>query len=121
MGDERRSRGSLELDRRVVEKIAAQATVEVPTAGGTAGGLLGIGTRADLSSLPKVEVDLTGQTARVSVEVALDYPTPVSASAGEVRKHLVARVLELTGVEVSRVDVSVIALSRPTRGKRVLR
>lgn len=118
---ERRSRGNLELDRRVVEKIAAQAAREVPTAGGKSGGVLGIGAHADTSALPKVEVDLTGRTARVAVEVALAYPTALAESAEQVRTHVMTRVAQLTGVQVSRVDVSITALSRPQHAGRSLR
>lgn len=119
--DERRSRGTLKLDRRVVEKIAAQAAREVPAAGGRSGGVLGIGAHADTSALPKVEVDLTGQTARLEVEVAVTYPDPISKSAENVRSQIMSRVNQLTGVEVSRVDIYVTATSRPTNQERTLR
>ncbi len=116
-----RSRGDLVLSRQVVEKIASQAAVEVAAAGGRSGGFLGIGTQADLSSRPKVSVDLSGRTASISVEVAIAYPNPIARASEEVRRRIMSRVNELAGVETTRVDVTVISLISDRDTREVLR
>ena len=118
---ERRSRGRLVLDRSVVEKIAGQAAREVAAAGGQSGGFLGIGSHTDLSARPKVDVDLSGQTAHVSMEVALAYPTSLRSSAERIRAQVIERVAALSGVEVSRVDITVTALHHPGPAREALR
>lgn len=109
------------VSRKVVEKIAGQAALEVSSAGGRSGGFLGIGAEADLRARPKVDVDLTGATASVVVDVAIAYPNPIADSAQQVRDQMMARVGELAGVEVSRVDVNITALTRRDVAKEVLR
>lgn len=118
---EPRSRGKLVLSRQVVEKIASQAAMEIPTARGRSGGLFGIGSHADLSSRPKVSADLSGRTATVHVEVAIGYPAPIARAAEQVRRHVMERVSSLAGVQVSRVDVTITALARVDQHQGVLR
>lgn len=118
---EPRSRGALVLSRRVVEKIASQAAMEIATAGGRSGGFLGFGSHADLSSRPKVSVDLSGRTATIRVEVAIAYPSPIARAAEQVRCQMVERVSSLAGVQVTRVDVTITALAREHEQKGVLR
>ena len=102
------------MDHKVIEKIAGQAASEVASAGGSSGGFLGIGSRTDLSARPKVEVELSGGTASVDLAITVAYPTPIRKVTGQVRQHLIDRVGELTGVEVTRVDITVSALHRDT-------
>lgn len=118
---ERRSRGELVVSRRVVEKIASQAAVEIAAAGGRSGGFLGVGSHADLSSRPKVDVDLSGHTATIMVEVAIAYPSPIAAAAEQVRRRMMSRVGELAGVRVTRVDVTITMLATDHDDKEVLR
>lgn len=107
-------RGQLVIGHRVVEKIARQAASEIAAAGGTIGGFLGLGSRSDLSARPKAEVELSGRTASIDLTVAVAYPTPLRQAAEEVRQHVIDRVAELVGVEVTRVDVSITALHQPS-------
>ena len=53
------TRGQTVLAARVIEKIAAQVASDESSAGGSSGGFLGIGTRADLSARPKASVELS--------------------------------------------------------------
>ena len=115
------SRGKLVLSKRVVEKIASQAALEIATAGGRSGGFLGFGSHADLSSRPTVSATLSGRTATIEVEVAIAYPNPIGPAAEQVRRQMMERVSSLAGVHVSRVDVTVTALARADRRKDVLR
>lgn len=107
-----RSRGRLTLEKKAVERIAAQAASESDSGrtGGVAGGFLGFGTHADLSARPGATVELIGRTAHVTVEVTVAYPTPIRAATDAIRQHVTARVHELTGVQVTRVDITVTAL-----------
>lgn len=118
---ERRSRGQLVVSRRVVEKIASQAAVEIAAAGGKSGGFLGIGSHADLSTRPEVVVDLSGHTATITVAVAIAYPSPIAAAAEQVRRRVMSRVGELAGIQVTRVDVTISMLATKHDDKGVLR
>lgn len=111
---DRAARGSLVLARQVVEKIAGQAAAEIASAGGRSGGFLGFGTHTDLSARPKVDVSLFGRTATIEMAVAVAYPTSIRRSTERVRRQVVQRVKELAGVEVTRVDITLTALHRPT-------
>ncbi len=118
---EPRSRGRLVLSKRVVEKIASQAALEIATAGGRSGGFFGFGSHADLSSRPTVRANLSGRTATIDVEVAIAYPHPIGPAAEQVRRQMMERVSSLAGVRVSRVDVTVTVLARADKQRDVLR
>ena len=105
-------RGRLIINHKVIEKIASQAASEVARAGGSSGGFLGIGSHTDLSARPKVDVELSGGTASVDLAITVAYPTPIRQVTEQVRQHLIDRVGELTGVEVTRVDITVSAFHR---------
>ena len=102
------------MDHKVIEKIASQAASEVASAGGSSGGFLGFGSHTDLLARPKVEVELSGRTASVDLAITVAYPTPIRTVTDQVRQHLIDRVGELTGVEVTRVDITVSALHSDT-------
>lgn len=108
-----RSRGHLVVERKVVERVAAQVASESDSGqtGGVSGGFLGFGTRTDLSALPATTVELVGQTATVRLDLTVAYPAPIRAATDQVRRRVMSRVRELTGVEVTRVDITVIALT----------
>lgn len=113
-----RLRGHLRLDKRVIEQIASQAASESSATGGTSGGLLGIGAHSDLDARPAVSAEIVGRTATLAIELAVTYPTPIGAATDDVREHVVKRVADLAGVDVTRVDITVTALHRaaaPTR------
>ena len=109
-GAEWRQRGRLVLAKQVVEKIAGQVASEISAAGGRSGGFLGIGAHTDLSARPKVDVELAGRTATLAIEMAVAYPVSIRQATDRVRDRLTQRVGQLTGVEVTRVDITVVAL-----------
>ena len=111
-------RGNLVVEKRVVERIAGQAASECSDTGGASGGVLGIGAQADLTARPAPVVELVGQSATVALDLTVAYPAPIRAATDRIRAHIVRRVHELTGVEVSRVDITVTALPRPATGPR---
>ena len=101
------------MPKRVIERIAAQAASESGTGqtGGRSGGLLGFGSSADLTARPDTSVELVGTTATVDIALTVAYPTPIRVATDQVRQRVMGRVHELTGVEVTRVDITVTALS----------
>ncbi|MEO6998919.1 MAG: Asp23/Gls24 family envelope stress response protein [Terracoccus sp.] len=100
-------RGHLVISQHVMEQLASQVASEITQAGGTSGGLLGLGARTDLSARPAAKVELSGQQASISLDIVLGYPSPLAATTDRVRRHVVTKVQELTGVEVTRVDIDV--------------
>ena len=109
-GAERRQRGRLVLAKQVVEKIAGQVASEVSATGGRSGGFLGVGAHTDLSARPKVDVELAGRTATLALGIAVAYPVSIRQATDHVRAQVTQRVGQLTGVEVTRVDITVVAL-----------
>lgn len=101
------SRGHTVLANKVIEKISSQVASDEAVAGGSSGGFLGIGARADLTARPKVSVQLSGNMATLSVEVGMLYPVPLRQATEDLRQRIRTRVTELTGVEVRHVDIKV--------------
>ena len=107
-----RDRGDLDIADRVVAKIAGRAAtevdgVQVPNAGGLRD-LVG-------SATPKVQADVEGTTAALTVVVAIDYPLPVFDTAAEVRRRVTARLGELAGMDRVEVRVEVNELTTSSR------
>ncbi|TDV48745.1 Asp23/Gls24 family envelope stress response protein [Actinophytocola oryzae] len=107
--------GRTTLADRAVEHTAVQAITEVADVGGAAGRLLG--AAEDRSAQVSVTVD--GTTAALDVRLSIAYPASVARRTQEVRDHLVERVHELTGLVVTRVDITVTALylAQPAQGR----
>lgn len=103
-------RGHLVLADKVVEKIASQAATEVGATHGRAGGRLRLGPRAGGSARPDVDVELSSDSADLSLTVGIAYPGSIRRATHEIRTHVVQRVQELTGVTVQRVDLDVAFL-----------
>jgi uncharacterized alkaline shock family protein YloU len=113
-----RDRGALDIADRVVAKIAGRAAsevpgVQVPNAGGLRD-LVG-------SGMPKVQADVDGTTAAVTVVVAIDYPLPVFDTAAEIRRQVTSRLADLAGIDRVdvRVEVAELIVSRRSTGRRV--
>lgn len=111
--DELRRRGTTVIADQVFEKIAGQAASEVATSRGRTGGVLGIGSDADASARPKVDVDLSADSADFDIAAGIAYPGSIRAAAQEIRDRVTRAVHELTGVPVHRVDIDVTFLTTP--------
>ena len=120
--------GRIDVEPKVVEKIAAQAAVEIPDAGGAAARLLGrampgsghLGIRASgLNSLPKVNASVDGQLGFLDVELSVRWPAPINRVTEEVRQHLHQRIGELVGLQVREVNIEVVDLIGQTPSARV--
>lgn len=99
-------RGRLVVAKQVVEKLAAQAAVEVTTGEHR----MVFAPRTDSDPGPVVAVQLDGSDTWLQVEVDLVYPAPLRATTDDLRAHLVRRVEELSGLTVRRLDIRVAQL-----------
>lgn len=117
-----RSRGRLVIEKKVVERIASHAASESGPTGGVSGGFLGLGASGDLDAPPTADVELIGQTAVIRLDLTVAYPAPIRAASDHVRSHVMERVHTLTGVEVTRVDITVARLlpDNDTASRKVL-
>lgn len=105
------SRGETVMAKQVIEKIAAQVALDETAAGGFSGGFLGLGSKTDLSARPKTSVQVTGNFAALKIEVALPYPAPLRQASEQLRRTLMERVHQLTGLEIKQVDVRIATLA----------
>ncbi|WP_432254077.1 hypothetical protein [Streptomyces sp. HNM1019] len=128
-------RGATRIADRVVAKIASQAAREALRGGGTDSGAdvavdvvanAGADIGADVAVVPgeAAVADVVGArpyavavvrggVARVRVAVELGYPSDIGGHCGAVRRQVIERVGELTGMEVPEVAVTVERLHVP--------
>ncbi|MGW0556708.1 Asp23/Gls24 family envelope stress response protein [Streptomyces sp. NPDC002926] len=108
-------RGSTTISERAVERIAARVLTETEHIGGTAGRILGIavpGEHADHAA--RVTAKVSGDSvAALDVHLSVVYPESVAHTTEDARAHLVRRIADLTGLTVTRVDITVTALRAP--------
>ncbi|MFD5245700.1 Asp23/Gls24 family envelope stress response protein [Amycolatopsis sp. NPDC058340] len=114
-------RGGLTVADGAVERIAARAITELEGVGGAASRVLGIAVGGeDLDQGAKVSAHVTGSTTTLDVRLSVKYPLSVRATTETVREHLIRRVGGLSGLTVTRVDITVTALhSAETETRRV--
>ncbi|MFE6614402.1 Asp23/Gls24 family envelope stress response protein [Amycolatopsis sp. NPDC057786] len=114
-------RGALTVADGAVERIAARAITELDGVGGAASRVLGIAVGGeDPGQGAKVSAHVTGSTATLDVRLSVKYPLSVRATTESAREHLIRRVGELSGLAVTRVDITVTALhSTETETRRV--
>lgn len=114
--------GRTTLADRAVERTAVQAITEIAGVGGAAPRLLGDtvgGTAEERSAQVSAVVD--GTTASLRVRLSIAYPASVAHTTHQVRAHLIERLRELTGLVVTRVDITVTALYLTHPGHRRVR
>ncbi|MCD2143991.1 Asp23/Gls24 family envelope stress response protein [Gordonia paraffinivorans] len=104
--------GTLTIEDRVVEQIAARAVLDIPDVTrrqGTVGSLLGstAGRSAIGSDLPRATLRSSGSARRISLEIALEWPCAVADVSRRSRDHVADEVERLTGTRPVRVDVTV--------------
>ena len=95
-------RGSLNVRAQALQHIVETVALEVPGVRRTDGGLAGV-----RSGSPRASVRVRGTNARVRLEVACRWPAPVNRIATDVRRHVLDRASELSGVRLASVDVTV--------------
>ncbi|MGZ4681337.1 MAG: Asp23/Gls24 family envelope stress response protein [Acidimicrobiales bacterium] len=105
-------RGVTTIAPRVVEKLVARAAAGVPGAhAASVGGLHSLLSPATRSP-GSVDADITGATVRLEVHIDAEWPASVVAVAQRARDEIRATVLELAGLDLQVLDVSVEHLVR---------
>lgn len=110
-------RGRLVVADRAVEKIAIAAASEVSgvqSAGSTLDGVIG-------RAYPQADVQVAGGHAKVSLELAVTWPSPLAPTTAAVRDRVRDRLETFAGLRVDRVDVTVAKLvqAEPKQERRV--
>src|SRR5918998_1231714 len=115
-------RGRTSIGNGVVSKIAgiaAQEVEKVQMGGGTAaavGGFLssvtgavtgGDSTGGGASLTTGVSVEVGQEEAAVDLTMAVEYGTPIPRTTEEVRRNVINRVENLTGLRVTEVNITV--------------
>lgn len=96
-------RGTTTIADKVVQRIASIAADEIEAVTGHRSGWASVVRRG----LPRAEATVAGGSARIKVDVAAVWPTPLSTLSAQVRDHVTAQVTSLTGVDIVAVDVTV--------------
>jgi uncharacterized alkaline shock family protein YloU len=111
-------RGTLIVEPRAVERIAAAAATEVEHIGGAARRVLSVAVGDDAQApRPQVDAAVDGSAVRLAVICSVAYPHPVATVTDRLRTHLVERVSSLTGLTPRSVRIAVAALTAdPGRG-----
>jgi len=110
-------RGQTTIADGVVEHIARLVSTDVPGVEPAGSGLDKVVGR----QYPKVNAQVAGSRARLSVQVAVVWPYPLADVCAQVRDQVAARLTELTGLSIDAVDVTaakVVQAQTPSR-KRV--
>lgn len=111
--------GWIALNDRVVARLAAQAALEISDAGAAAPRVLGRAVpgvealgmrRTSLTMLPKSSADVDGSIARIELSLSVRWPASVPGVTAAVRAHVIERVRELTGLQISEVSIDVTDL-----------
>ncbi|MEV0230458.1 Asp23/Gls24 family envelope stress response protein [Nonomuraea sp. NPDC050786] len=95
-------RGRTQIAGRVVSKIACCAAAEIPEV-----------REVHLGNLPwarSSSAEVRGEQAAVRLTVSVAYPSPLRAVAARLREHVIGRVAAQTGLDVTRLDVTMTDL-----------
>lgn len=116
----RGERGNTTVSNTVVAKIAgvaAQEVEKVQMGGGAAaavGGFLGSVTGSASAGLTRgVSVEVGEEEAAVDLTLAVEYGTPIPQAAEAVRRNVINRVENLTGLRVTEVNITVTDVQTP--------
>ena len=105
------------VSERTIERVAEVAASTVPGSRNIDAKLAGLAGR----SLPRIEahIDRTTGLVAIDAEIATSYPAPVAAITDAVRATIIAHIRTLTGMDVSRVNVTVANVESIDDGSRV--
>ncbi|MFW6111711.1 MAG: Asp23/Gls24 family envelope stress response protein [Candidatus Bipolaricaulota bacterium] len=102
--------GEIEISKDVITTIAAVAALEIE-------GLVEQSSKSGISSVfnrgsgKTVETDLEDGRVKINVNIAVQYGYPVHETAQQVQDNVQKQVEDMTGLEVSEVNVDVSALA----------
>ena len=111
--------GRLNIQDRVVEKIAARAAREIAEAGSATPRVLGRSLpgagrfgirRADLDAAAKASAYIEGSATRIELSISVRWPASIPEVTARVRDRVRARVSDLTGLRVQEVEITVTDL-----------
>jgi uncharacterized alkaline shock family protein YloU len=106
-------RGRLVIADRVVARIASAVAAEIDGVAAPRPARRGRGRRGrPVPRRPTAVARIHGPDVHVSLSVSLKYPLAVAAACDEVRERVASRVLALTGLRASAVDIRVPVLRR---------
>ncbi|WP_106249297.1 Asp23/Gls24 family envelope stress response protein [Nonomuraea fuscirosea] len=95
-------RGRTEISDRVITKIACSAAMEVPEV-----------RDVRLRGLPWTRASsgaVHGDQVTLRLNVSVGYPSPLRAVATRLREHVTRRVAAQTGLDVTRLDITMTDL-----------
>lgn len=104
--DEMGSRGRLIIKERAASRIAVTTALGVP---GVTRHISGLG-RITGRELPRATVTLTAHAISVDLGVAVTWPNPIAHIAQETKAAVASVLHSLTGLPVTRVDITVAAI-----------
>ncbi|ASN38250.1 Asp23/Gls24 family envelope stress response protein [Paeniglutamicibacter terrestris] len=119
-GTDPAQRGRLNIDVKVIQRIAAKAAARHPHVGASSGGLLGIGEKRDFGALPPVEVNLAGNIASVKLKVGIRFPADLRNITAEIRYGIINDLQRFTGVTAAPVDIDIQWLENAPAARRIL-
>ena len=96
--------GRTTIADRVIDRICGQVAADDPDV---------VSARANTRR--------SGQTAVIQVDLHLRYPVALAAATDRIRAQLTARTTELSGLIVSRVDISIAELVPDAKPERRVR
>ncbi len=103
-------RGNLVVASGVIEKIAAQAALNVETVGGLGQRHPGRGRRqATDERPPQVSARVGRGTASISMSLSVRYPVRIVEVCEAVRTSVTRQVADLAGLRVTHIDIDVSA------------
>lgn len=110
-------RGRTVIADAVVERIAVRAASDVDGVEHAGSGLGKVVGR----QYPKASVEVAGNHARLSVEIAVSWPHPLAQVCASVRDAVTGRLAELTGMDIDAVHVTAakVVLPEPSTPRRV--
>ncbi len=116
-GQEGNSRGANTISDTVVSKIAgiaAQEVEKVQMGGGRAaavtgflGSITGGGASGGANLTSGVSVEVGAEETAVDLTLAIEYGTPIPQATQAVRRNVISRVENLTGLSVTEVNITV--------------
>lgn len=111
MSESTQAAGRLTVKEAAVEKTASYIAEQLDGISATNMlSLPGLNSGAGDRKRPKVDVEISGNIAGITVQLALPYPAPMRDLTERARTQITTEVQRLTGVSVSWVDVRITQL-----------